>query len=335
MSSSNRSGSSVRGWLSQLVGDLKTHRRPWWPLARSGYYGYLGLWHTVTSRWPLGTNVYERDWDVLVILDACRFDAMAEVADEYAFLDSVDSIWSVGSTSHEWVAKTFTEEWADEIADTAYVTGNGYINYTVTDGVYPPSGGIAPLCWPRWNVVDLEAFELVDTVWRDGRDYGIPTVPPHVMTDRAVATAREHDPRRLVVHYMQPHGPYMADAVEDRELLPTAADDVETFASVMETENRAAAWERYLDNLRFVLDEVECLLENVDANRVAISSDHGHLLGEFGISEHPGGCPLPAAKKVPWVETTATDERTLTPTVERVDTETSVENYLRDLGYAV
>jgi len=41
---------------------------------------------------PVGTNIYERDWDALVVLDACRVDILREVADEYEFIDEVDSV---------------------------------------------------------------------------------------------------------------------------------------------------------------------------------------------------------------------------------------------------
>jgi len=40
---------------------------------------------------PDGTPIYEREWDVLVVLDACRLDLMEGVADEYEFIERVDS----------------------------------------------------------------------------------------------------------------------------------------------------------------------------------------------------------------------------------------------------
>lgn len=51
----------------------------------------------LSTRDRLGTNVFTRDWDLLVILDACRVDAMREVAGEYEFIQKVDSIRSVGA----------------------------------------------------------------------------------------------------------------------------------------------------------------------------------------------------------------------------------------------
>lgn len=53
------------------------------PLLRKAYSGYCEVGAGVSSRFPFGTNVYEKDWDVLVLLDTCRVDALAEVSGEY------------------------------------------------------------------------------------------------------------------------------------------------------------------------------------------------------------------------------------------------------------
>jgi hypothetical protein len=55
----------------------------------------------------LGTNVFDREWNMLVLLDACRVDTLRMVASEFDSLNDVGSLWSVGSTSKEWYANTF------------------------------------------------------------------------------------------------------------------------------------------------------------------------------------------------------------------------------------
>ena len=148
---------------------------------------------------------------------------------------------------------------------------------------------------------------------------------------------------------MQPHAPYVADAVDGEAAVDAAC--AEPFEALRRGEaDREETWERYLDNLRLALDEVESLLENVDAERVVVTADHGEAFGEWGFYEHPVGCPLPAVKRVPWVETTATDRGTRSPTltaseptgdepIDRTGAEPSdpvergVDEQLRDLGY--
>lgn len=74
------------------------------------------------NRLPIrqGTNIYNRDWNLLVILDACRFDMYQEV------VGASDYIISVGSTSTEWMDKTFNNANSSIIADTAYISANPY-----------------------------------------------------------------------------------------------------------------------------------------------------------------------------------------------------------------
>jgi hypothetical protein len=81
-------------------------------------------------------------------------------------------------------------------------------------------------------------------------------------------------------------------------------------------------------------------LENVDG-RVAITADHGNLLGEWGLYGHPLSTPVPALITVPWAETTGVDQETRTPAVEppeplpvsRVYGEDTEAEQLAALGY--
>lgn len=266
----------------------------------------------------IGTPIWERDWDVLLILDACRLDLMREVADEYDFLGGPENIapfWSVASKSNHWMERTFAAKYADEVERTAYVTGNPFTAKTAL--------GARPA--------------LIDEVWRYAWDEGAQTVPPRPMTDRAIATWREADVDRMIVHYMQPHDPFLSHP----EMVPprTPEDFGEELDSVWQRAGRtvpmADVWEAYRDNLRSVLDDVGLLLENLEAPTVAISADHGNAVGEWGVYGHPGDVLLPGIRRVPWIETTGHDDGEYEPTTER-DEEVAaldVEDRLRSLGY--
>jgi len=272
---------------------------------------YTGLWWLA---WPIprGTNVYEREWDVLVVLDACRVDLLRSVADEYDFLGEIERVESVGSMSKEWMAKTFTDEHADEVADTAYVTSNVFSE----------------------RMLDADRFGSLEEVWRDGWDEEADTVLPRTMTDRAIRTAREDDPDRLIVHYVQPHHPFVGlEAGFDADPFGPALSDTVVDALRKDKIDREAFWEAYRDNLRLALDDVELLLSNVDADRVAITADHGDALGEWGIYDHPVGCLHPAVRTVPWTTTTATDRGTYVPEIDRETDDSAVEDRLQALGY--
>lgn len=330
---------NVREWISdireQMDGDVTRG------LQLGGYYLFVGLWLTLSTRVQFGTPAYERDWDLLVVLDTCRTDALATVADEYDFLGNRGAVWSPGSTSGEWVAHTFDRKYAPAIGRTAYVTANPHSEEVLRNRLMPPQYVAVPATWPDWNPVEPEAFGLLDEVWADARDDRLGVVPPATVTDRAILAGREVNPDRLIVHYMQPHAPYIADAIESDE--PVSEMCSEPFEALRRGEaDRSMIWTHYLDNLRLVLDEVAELLENVDARRVAITADHGEAFGEWGFYEHPVGCPHPVVKRVPWVQTTAVDSGSRTPqrpvttgTPGETGTEVTadVESQLRDLGY--
>ena len=270
-----------------------------------------------------GTNIYEKEWDVLLLLDTCRPDVMSNVADGYDFLSSdVPSLTSIGSTSWEFLNRTFVGTDPVTVADTAYVCANNF-SQEFGDAFEP----------------DPEAFGLLDEVWRYGWDDDLGVVPPETVTDRAVSVGRESDFDRLIVHYMQPHVPYRSLDVGDRA---DASERGEAKKSVwdllqMSEMDRKEAWDAYRDNLRWVLDDgVAPLLENLDAETVVLSSDHGEAFGEWGLYGHYRHVPAPALREVPWVKTSATDERTLEPEVEPEEIEleqSTLEDRLTVLGY--
>jgi hypothetical protein len=274
-----------------------------------------------------GTNVYARDWDVLVVLDTCRPDVLAEIADGYDFLDGYDPNQnvhqSVGSRSAEWTRKTFDPDTvpADELADTALVSANPYTR----------------------TLPDPEALGYLDELWKYAWDDDYRTVRPETVMDRAVDVSRTRDFDRVVVHFMQPHTPYrsMLDRFPDGrvgfdsegaagltiwEQIRTGRIDTET------------VWEGYRDNLRWVLDDgVEPLLRNVDAEKVVLTSDHGEGFGEYWYYGHSSTAPLPVLKRVPWATTTASDTGEYEPQVEPEDIHVNADDVtdrLRALGYA-
>lgn len=283
------------------------------------------------SRRPPGTNVYEREWDLLILLDTCRVDALREVAPEYPFLDGVDSHWSTGSSSPEFMAATFTERYRDEVEGTVYVSGNGHTGYVFEHRIFPEEHLDAPAYWTNWRTVYPEDFRKLDNVWRYTEEIRSGLSDPIHVTDRAIATGREIDPERTVVHYNQPHTPHAARAIEeDRDLRPREEDP---FAAIRNGVPFEEIWEQYLDELRYVLEYVEILLENFDADRAVISADHGELFGKY-LHGHPAGLLHPKLRKVPWAVVEATDEGTRKSELEHSDERLrTAEERLADLGY--
>jgi hypothetical protein len=327
---------SFSEWLSESVSNFKASDRSVPArLVRPLYYVYVGALLSATKHRPWGTNVFDREWDALILLDACRVDALREVADEYSFVTSVDSMTSVGSTSFEWLNHTFSTAYRDEVRRTSYVTGNTYTDRVLAEGGDTGSAPI-PFGPSEYDVVGHEGFGYIEELWKASFDDSSEWLvgegearrtSPRYTTERAIEVGRTEDLDRLIVHYMYPHDPF-----------PLAGGALQQPFDALKSGNASKdeVWEAYLDNLRFVLDEVELLLENLDADRVAISADHGEAFGEYGFYRHVIGCPLPCMRQVPWVTTSATDTGTYEPDapIPVVETEAATaESRLKQLGY--
>lgn len=314
---------TVYDWLQNSKGRIS--REGLSGLETVFYNLYIGGLRRANKLYPIeGTNVYEDDWDVLIILDACRPDLFAEVDNEYQYINEWEIRNSVAPDSVGWMNNTFIEEYSNEIKSTAYVSGNGFA------GKY-------------LNPDDFMTIDVVsDYVW----DVSLQTIPPRPITDRAIATYRDQSPQRMIVHYMQPHIPFIRSVEDGYEKIFHELDggrrnkqkkhsvDVYEFDLLRRGEMEFDVfWNAYTETLRAVLDEVAKLLKNIDANDVVISADHGNAVGEFGIYAHER-VPLPAIRKVPWCETSATNTEKYTPTTEREE-EISFDlgERLKHLGY--
>lgn len=254
-----------------------------------------------------GEPIWTRDWDLLIVLDAARYDLMTEVVEEYDYVEHLEPFYSAASQSARWMQINFAPEHYERMRETIYVTGN-----------------------PRTDehLAEPESFLQFDDVWKYAWDEDRGTILPGPITDRAIALHREHRPERMIIHYMQPHYPMVPEPFESDEKVWNLLRDGKV--------EREEVWRRYRDNLRYVLDALPTLLNSVDAENAVITADHGNLVGELGLYGHFGRVPHPSLRKVPWARTTATDTGEYVPSVEppEVDVATDdVERRLGDLGY--
>ena len=323
---------NFKDWLSELREHICEHpkRAPLY----LAFTLYLVIWYAITSRWPFGNNIYDSDWDVLIVLDACRVDTLREVADEYYFIEEVDSVWSVGSQSAEWMVNTFTRSRRTQIEGTAYISGNGFSGSVLANGSRPPVNNTTPIDISSWSVVDEGVFQSHVEVWKMSHNERYRTVFPDPMTDYTIEAGRNGDADQIITHYTQPHLPYVGSAYREGRA-PTEIEDRGYEILEEGQSSREEVYDAYKETLRWVLDDVEELLENIDAEKVVITSDHGEAFGEWKAYGHPEGFPHPVVRKAPWVETTAKDEHTREPNIELESdsVETDVEEHLRDLGY--
>lgn len=302
-------------------------------IRESGYilYEWLGR-QTLTSGFADET-VFDREWDILVIYDACRLDLFCEASSEYEWLPRSDTITddavdSVAGSSQEWMERTTARTPDTSLANTAYITGNPF-SAQVFGNNHP------------WG--------LLDEQWRQVWDDEIGTIRPEPLIKRGIEAARNGEYDHVIIHLMQPHAPFInypdihAGFRPKEWGSPEAArdSDDQAFSDVWHRIKRGEldynhVWRAYADNLRIALDATEPLLNNADG-KVALTADHGNALGERGLWGHPD-VPAKSIREVPWVTVEAIDEETVvsdaSPAIRDHDTtDTYVKERLQALGY--
>jgi hypothetical protein len=261
-----------------------------------------------------GIDVMERDWDNLLILDACRYDCFA---DENWLDGDLTRVTSPATESLSYLQATIIGR---ELHDTVYVTGNPYAEEI------PPKTfhDVVPLYGDKW---DAEGG----------------TVHPETVVEATGQAAMDYPNKRLIAHFMQPHVPYIGRfgaALEyNREFAGDIWSDLRTrYGNLADEDLRTA----YRENLRLVLEHVEQLLEELDGKTV-ITADHGELLGERiwpipikGYDHYPH-LYADGLTQVPWFTITDGMRRETVPEQPRSENEQQDTEVLTDrleaLGY--
>lgn len=264
-----------------------------------------------------GVDVFAEEWDNLLLLDSCRVDTFAKAIEARDFEGSMETRTSRGADTREFMRGNLRGR---DLHDVVYVNAN-------------------PQYTSQKANLDVEFHDVAD-LWRgDYWDDDLNTVRPEPVSNAARAFAEEYPNKRLFVHYLQPHRPFIGPTGRENPNLGTlfGAEDVAKPDVPREVYVRA-----YRENLDLVLDSVEELLGDLDGKTV-VSADHGQLLGErlapipvrdYG---HWGGIHMDELVEVPWFVVPGETCREIVAErpVEREDedSDVNVEERLKRLGY--
>lgn len=308
-------------------------------------------------------NINGEDWDILIVLDACRYDSFKIHHKDY-LQGNLEKRESRGTQTVEWLIKTFPKEY-----EYTYISGNPFIN-----SLGKTVGETTTEYDSSWNPTNH--FKKIYDAWNDVWSKEYKTLLPMDLTNYSLGKIDD----RTIIHYVQPHRPYITSEVANecwRARDRTTGDGIEKsdkrkfidkfnfiFRPVWNPLPRTWKWKiknliglepndwrkyylegrmnefvhYYHKNLRIALDAVRKLVKEVDDDKkIIVTADHGEAFGEKGEFGHAPNRDIPELKNVPWFEVTGIvedgEEKDLVYRKEESDDGKEIKEKLERLGY--
>jgi hypothetical protein len=263
--------------ISTVIKNLKEGRKE--PFIASFYQKLYGLkGHEYRPIW-------EKEWDTLLIIDACTADLAEEEFTEEKYNFSTTT--APGSSSREW-AEHFSE--AENLEDIIYISANPHISNQKIE-----------------EFAGKNPFFMIYDVWKTGWDEEKHTVPAEAVNKKFQEVKEMYPDKKFILHYMQPHHPFIGEKQLDDTsfVFPGQAEDIEREDMVWERLKKGEIDEKefrdaYRSNLIYVKEKIEQLpgLEG----KTIITADHGNIFGKRGMYAHPPGVYFDELVQVPWIE---------------------------------
>jgi hypothetical protein len=265
-------------------------------------------------------NLMEKDWQYLIVFDACRFDTFKKVYQKYLPNGKLQKAISPASNTNQWCKKVFTDKYNDVV----YISSNPFIN----------------------SKMKLQGFEgkkhfyKIYDVWSKGWDENLGTVHPREINKYTKKALKEHPNRRLIIHYMQPHQPYLGvggqknwseiisreDSRKNRTIISAiklkfgvlikrslgrkrwwrirsifGLKPRHPMEVIISKKGRKGMLDEYQNNLEIALKEFIKILPLLKG-KIIITSDHGELLGENNDYGHYPNLKTAKLIEVPWLK---------------------------------
>lgn len=269
-------------------------------------------------------GLLEEDWNVAIILDACRYDTFKEVYRKYLPKGKLEK--RVGATwTLEWLHKNFPKK---HYPDIVYVSGHPGIN----------SKNIA---WGGFNAT-RKFFKVYDA-WEKAWDRKIGTSDPYIISKIARSVTKKWKNRkRVIVHFMQPHTPYRKSPLANISTIHKVSKRIflknmeRLFDEMVGTLNNNII-SCFYSNLRnaiakfranflkkrgivedfylkkYTIDEIKKMYKDslewalksvsslISGDNFIITSDHGEAFGERNEFFHPPLTNNPSVRNVPFL----------------------------------
>lgn len=288
------------------------------------------------SRYKYGASIlnrpHQKEWlhqfikqdeFIIVVLDSCRFDYFEQEVSKH-LNGELDMVYTSATATKNYIQRI----WDQTYPDITYLTALS----APTDHAFERDGD---------SYRPSEHFDNFVHVWQKCENKELGAVPPEKMTEAAI----HQNDDRMIVHYVQPHAPYIGDyrlrESDDRTWGDSLQDIYEKIGRYNLSDKEIGDDElkqAYQSNLSRALSSVHELVTHFD-RPIVVTADHGEMLGENGRYIH-GGHATEELCSLPWYEV----DRSLTGTASKTNVEATdqtesdftkeeVEEQLKDLGY--
>lgn len=238
----------------------------------------LNQFSTLIPRYDYTKNksIFAKDWDNLIILDACNHI----VAKQYNWeCEYMSAHRSRATNSKEFF---LNEVSGRDLTDTVYISANAWVD----------------------ELYDEADFNLHELIVVDIND-------PEDMATNVKSIAGKYENKRVVAHFMQPHFPVLSDDYKkvneewyaDRPMNMWHNKMIDNLNYDITKERLIEAYEA---NLRTILPIIKNLVEDIRGKTV-ISADHGQIFDErvrpipIKMWGHPQGAYANNLLNVPWI----------------------------------
>jgi len=226
----------------------------------------------------------DEDWDFLFILDSCRVDTFRE---QCTLPGRTETKLSQSSSTPEFCTAMLDR---GTHYDTVYITANSQL--------------------AAQSNADAD-FHAEINVWQEewNDNHG---VPPDTVTKHFLRALETFQNKRLLVHYIQPHLPFLGEMGQRIHDLHnsdinngTSSVWLDKLSGHLSGVSDADLWRAYRENLDLVLNSIADVFSELDG-RTVVSADHGQLIGErvwpLPLREygHPTGVYDERLVRVPW-----------------------------------
>lgn len=247
------------------------------------------------------SDILKTDWDIIIILDACRYDMFKEVIGNKFFGSIVHKADSEASYTAAWFRKHFIN--STRYKDVIYISGNPQVN----------SYGV--------NLKTADVFFDVYNSWETEENN-------FRVREDALYVYKNYE-NRMIIHFLPPHYPYLFDSKKfnpfnliykvfpssilkkinrifiknnknkfklNKNARPISRIE-ETYKLVYTNKQIKDAYKR---NLLNGLVHVAYIITHIKNKKIIITSDHAEYLGENGRYGH-GGVRTELITTVPYV----------------------------------